>query len=574
MPFLPAHGKPLPGATLDHGRSRRPITRCPTASRSSRATSPGSTSTPSSMPPIRALARAAASTAPSTAPPAPSLPRPARARRLRHRRGQDHAGLPACRALRDPHRRAGLGRRRARRGPAARELLPQQPRARREHGLASIAYPAISTGIYGFPPERAARIALRTVLAALEDGEAIVRVVFCCFGRESPETSRSGLGRRNAREGLSPRAQQNDATPIFVWFGLDRCPAYRSNRAGLMTISYKAAASSAYASWPDGASLGLSRPSRQARTRPHPRGESRKHARARPASAFAHPVRLHHLVPHPLSVLHHRACRLAGRARGAVAQDRQGHRFPHRPALDQDLRRVVRHGRGLRRRAVLRVRHQLERAVAPRRQRHRPADVLRGADRLLPRGGLSRHHAVRLQARAEMGAFLRHLHGRARHGDLGLLDPVGQQLDADAGRLPRRRQRRAACRRLVAGDLQPVLPLPLRPHGRRRLSHHRLHRGRHRRLVHPAREERAAWPDHARHGAEPAGLARAAPDRDRRPARAEHARISAGQDRRARSALGDRQGRPADPVRHPRSQGREEPLRDRHAASRQPDPHP
>ena len=53
------------------------------------------------------------------------------------------------------------------------------------HGLASIAYPAISTGAYGFPPDRAARIALRTVLAALADTTAIERVVFCCFGSES-----------------------------------------------------------------------------------------------------------------------------------------------------------------------------------------------------------------------------------------------------------------------------------------------------------------------------------------------------------------------------------------------------
>ena len=51
-----------------------------------------------------------------------------------------------------------------------------------EHGLASIAYPAISTGAYSFPPERAALIALRTVLAALGDNAAIERVVFCCFG--------------------------------------------------------------------------------------------------------------------------------------------------------------------------------------------------------------------------------------------------------------------------------------------------------------------------------------------------------------------------------------------------------
>jgi O-acetyl-ADP-ribose deacetylase (regulator of RNase III) len=53
------------------------------------------------------------------------------------------------------------------------------------HGLASIAYPAISTGAYGFPPDRAARIALRTVLASLEDAAAIERVIFCCFGSES-----------------------------------------------------------------------------------------------------------------------------------------------------------------------------------------------------------------------------------------------------------------------------------------------------------------------------------------------------------------------------------------------------
>jgi O-acetyl-ADP-ribose deacetylase len=54
-----------------------------------------------------------------------------------------------------------------------------------EHGLASIAYPAISTGAYGFPPERAALIALRTVTDALEEATTIERVVFCCFGASS-----------------------------------------------------------------------------------------------------------------------------------------------------------------------------------------------------------------------------------------------------------------------------------------------------------------------------------------------------------------------------------------------------
>ena len=53
------------------------------------------------------------------------------------------------------------------------------------HGLTSIAFPAISTGAYGFPPDRAAFIALRTVLAALDEDAAIERAVFCCFGADS-----------------------------------------------------------------------------------------------------------------------------------------------------------------------------------------------------------------------------------------------------------------------------------------------------------------------------------------------------------------------------------------------------
>ena len=52
-------------------------------------------------------------------------------------------------------------------------------------GLASIAYPAISTGAYGFPPDRAAHIALRTLLDGLAVTPAMKRVVLCCFGAES-----------------------------------------------------------------------------------------------------------------------------------------------------------------------------------------------------------------------------------------------------------------------------------------------------------------------------------------------------------------------------------------------------
>jgi O-acetyl-ADP-ribose deacetylase (regulator of RNase III) len=54
-------------------------------------------------------------------------------------------------------------------------------------GARSIAYPAISTGIYGFPVERAAPIAARAVLEAWQECPGIERVVFACFGEADRE---------------------------------------------------------------------------------------------------------------------------------------------------------------------------------------------------------------------------------------------------------------------------------------------------------------------------------------------------------------------------------------------------
>jgi O-acetyl-ADP-ribose deacetylase (regulator of RNase III) len=51
------------------------------------------------------------------------------------------------------------------------------------HALASIAFPAISTGIYGFPPERAAPIAVATLRKYA--GPAIQRAIFCCFNESA-----------------------------------------------------------------------------------------------------------------------------------------------------------------------------------------------------------------------------------------------------------------------------------------------------------------------------------------------------------------------------------------------------
>jgi O-acetyl-ADP-ribose deacetylase (regulator of RNase III) len=50
-----------------------------------------------------------------------------------------------------------------------------------EHGLQSIAFPCISTGVYGYPADDAAAIAVKTVVQFMENPSSIQRVIFCCF---------------------------------------------------------------------------------------------------------------------------------------------------------------------------------------------------------------------------------------------------------------------------------------------------------------------------------------------------------------------------------------------------------
>jgi O-acetyl-ADP-ribose deacetylase (regulator of RNase III) len=54
-----------------------------------------------------------------------------------------------------------------------------------KHGVASIAFPAISTGVYGYPKDAAARIAVDTVRAFA--AQSVREVVFCCFSEDDRE---------------------------------------------------------------------------------------------------------------------------------------------------------------------------------------------------------------------------------------------------------------------------------------------------------------------------------------------------------------------------------------------------
>lgn len=65
----------------------------------------------------------------------------------------------------------------------------------RQHGLKSIAFPAVSAGVYGYPMREAAEIALRAALAALKDNPGLERIIFVQFSDGAQQVYREAAAR-------------------------------------------------------------------------------------------------------------------------------------------------------------------------------------------------------------------------------------------------------------------------------------------------------------------------------------------------------------------------------------------
>lgn len=101
--------------------------------------------------------------------------------KLPNRRRKADEGLSPTRSLCHPHGRPSLERGTARRGGVAPSCYRRSLEIAAANGITSLAFPGVSTGIYGYPIEPAAKVAINSVRATLAELTAIREVTFCCF---------------------------------------------------------------------------------------------------------------------------------------------------------------------------------------------------------------------------------------------------------------------------------------------------------------------------------------------------------------------------------------------------------
>ena len=71
----------------------------------------------------------------------------------------------------------------------------------RDHGLRSVAFPSISTGVYGYPKDEAAKIAVRTVAEFLDENDLPENIIFCCFDDQAADLHKREVAALEAADG-------------------------------------------------------------------------------------------------------------------------------------------------------------------------------------------------------------------------------------------------------------------------------------------------------------------------------------------------------------------------------------
>jgi len=92
-------------------------------------------------------------------------------------------------------------------------------------GLKTIAFPAISTGVYGFPIERAAEVMLGTVLAFVGPGSRLERITFCLFDADALrvfERALASLTGNTGKNGIAARPAPGEVQVLVRCFAATR----------------------------------------------------------------------------------------------------------------------------------------------------------------------------------------------------------------------------------------------------------------------------------------------------------------------------------------------------------------